>query len=188
MEAGAQGRGSAQLSPKTRRHSLRAPQSTLNLGESTLSCDNSNQLQGVPAPPDPKCQKTSQKGRLRPTGPECQKSAKKCRKSRKSHEKVPKRDYLGIFLTFLAIFLALRADRPGQTFLRLSRHFGPRGPGTPSNWWLQSQTSSDFPSKNFLDWRRRWMANLGHFRCRHHHHRRRRHHHHHHSWTAVIVL
>ena len=28
---------------------------------------------------------------------------------------------------------------PGRPFLRLFRHFGPRGPGTPCNWSLQSQ-------------------------------------------------
>ena len=45
---------------------------------------------------------------------------------------MPKRDFFGTFL-------ALRADRPATTFLRLFWHFGPRGPGTPCNWSLQSQ-------------------------------------------------
>ena len=34
----------------------------------------------------------------------------------------------------------LRHSSRGTTFLRLFRHFGPGGPGTPCNWSLQSQT------------------------------------------------
>ena len=53
-------------------------------------------------------------------GRQCQKSAEKVKKkSRESQEKVPKRD-------FFVTFSALRADRPGTTFLRLFRHFWAR--------------------------------------------------------------
>ena len=101
-----------------------------------MGCDCSDQLQGVPGPPGPKCQKTSQKGRPGPVGPECQKSAEKVtKKSPKSLSLALFRD----FFDFFGTFLALRADRPGTTFLRLFWHFGPGGPGTPCNWSLQSQ-------------------------------------------------
>ena len=81
-------------------------------------CDCSHQLRGVPGPPGPKCQKTSQKGRLGPVGPECQKSVEKVKK-------VPKKSLFGTFSAlfrllrdFFGPFLALRADRPETTFQR----------------------------------------------------------------------
>ena len=53
------------------------------------------------------------KGRPGPVGPECQ--TEKCRKSRKSHEKGPKRDFSASFWTLSALFW----------------HSGPAGPGRP---------------------------------------------------------
>ena len=86
---------------------------------------------GIARPSGPKMLKKSQKGLSGPTVPK-----KKRRKSRKSHEKVPKRDFfVPFFFDFFGTFLAL-----GTTFLRLFRHFGPGGPGTPCNWSLQSQS------------------------------------------------
>ena len=80
---------------------------------------------------------------------------KKCRKSRKSHEKVPKRDFFVTFSEFFrhlfGTFLALRADRPATTFLRLFRHFGHFGPGTPCNWSLQSQPMNVLRQDHVID-------------------------------------
>ena len=56
----------------------------------THSCDCSDQLQGVPGPPGPKCQKSLKKVVPGPTGPECQKSAQKV-------EKVTKKSLFGTF-------------------------------------------------------------------------------------------
>ena len=55
---------------------------------------------------------------------------KKSKKSRKSAKERLFRDDFDFFGTLLA----LRADRPGTTFLRLFWHFGPGGPGTRCNW------------------------------------------------------
>ena len=81
-------------------------------------CDCSGQLQGVPGPPGPKCQKKrSQKGRLGPVGPECQKRAAE---KVKNDKKVSLRH----FLDFFGTFLALRADRKKTNN---HRHFGQDG-------------------------------------------------------------
>ena len=65
---------------------------------------------------------------------------KKSKKSRKSLSLALCRD----FLDFFGTFLALRADRPGTTFLTLFWHSGPGGPGTPCNWSLHCDSQSDF--------------------------------------------
>ena len=104
---------------------------------STLACDCSDQLQGVPGPPGPKCQKSLKKvvsGLSARSAKKAPKKSKKCRKSLSSA-------LFWHFFDFFGTFLALRADRPETTFLRLFWHFGPGGPGTPcNNWSLQSQT------------------------------------------------
>ena len=71
-------------------------------------CDCSDQLQGVPGPPGPKCRKSLKRGRPGPVGPECQKSAEKV-------EKVPKRDFFRDVLDFSALLW----------------HSGPTGLGRP---------------------------------------------------------
>ena len=70
--------------------------------------------------------------------------AKKCSKSQKSLEKVPNRDFFETPSTFSGLLLALRAERPGKTFLRFFRDFCPGGPDTPCNWALQSQDQRGF--------------------------------------------
>ena len=66
----------------------------------------------------PKILKKSQAGLPGPVGWENQKSAEKVEKASKSVKERLFRDFFGTFL-------ALRADRPGKTFLRLFRHCGP---------------------------------------------------------------
>ena len=97
---------------------------------------------GSAGPSGPKMPKKSQKGLSGPGSLKCQKVPKKSRKSRKSLSLALFR--VVTFSTFSALFLALRADRPGETFLRLFWHFGPGGPGTPCNWSLQSQNNRAF--------------------------------------------
>ena len=103
--------------------------------QTRLLCDCSAQLQGVPNPPGPKCRKSPKKVVPGLSARSAKKVPKKSKKSRKSLSLALFRDFFGFFGTFLT----LRADRPGTTFLRLFRHFGPGGSGTPCNWALQSQ-------------------------------------------------
>ena len=99
-------------------------------------CDWSRRLQGVPGPPGPKCPKSLKKVFPGPSAPERQKSAEKVRKV--SQESLKSLSRVSLW-HFFGTFLALRADRPETTFLRLFWHFGSGGPGTPCNWSLQSQ-------------------------------------------------
>ena len=99
-----------------------------------LHCNCSDQLQGVPGPPGPKCRKSLKKVLPDLSARSAKKSAKKVpKKSKKSRKSLS----LALFRDFFGTFLALRADRPGTTFLRL---FRPGGPGTPCNWSLQNRT------------------------------------------------
>ena len=63
-------------------------------------------------------------------------SAKKSRKRQKSLEKLSKRDFLRLFLSFLGLF----GSRPGKIFLRLFQDFGHRGPDIPGGDLKKSQS------------------------------------------------
>ena len=56
---------------------------------------------------------------------------KKCRKSRKSHEKVPKRDFFVTFSTFSALFWHSGPTSPGRPFWDFFGILGPEGPALP---------------------------------------------------------
>ena len=89
---------------------------------------------GLPGPLGPKCRKSLEnvsRG-LRPLDPK--KSQESIGDSPASLRRVSGKcleSVLGVFRDFRGDFLGCRGQRPRETFSRLFRHFGPRGPGRP---------------------------------------------------------
>ena len=86
-------------------------------------------FKGVSGPSRPEIPKTSQKSLPRAPGPECPKSLEDATFPRLFWD----------FLTRVETVWTLRAQRRGETFLRLFGDFGPGGPGDFCEWPFGSQ-------------------------------------------------
>ena len=67
-------------------------------------------------------------------------------------------DFFWVIWDFFDPFLTLRAGTPGNTFLRLLRDFGPRGPRDSCIWRLQSQAYMHISDALVLQDTHRWSA------------------------------